>query len=77
MQASADGRFLVFESVADLTAGDRSSLGQVFEYDAQSEELVRVSVGETGYGEGEEHATENQSVIPDTGVRPTGGVACE
>jgi hypothetical protein len=65
VQASADGRFLVFESVADLTAGDRSSLGQVFEYDAQSEELVRVSVGETGYGEGEEHATENQSVIPE------------
>jgi hypothetical protein len=64
VQASADGRFLVFESVADLTAGDLSSLDQVFEYDAQSEELVRVSVGQTGYAEGEEHATENQSIIP-------------
>jgi hypothetical protein len=64
VQATPDGRFLVFESVADLTAGDMSSLDQVFEYDAQSEELVRVSVGQKGYAEGEEHATENQSQLP-------------
>ena len=63
VQATPDGRFLVFESVAELTAGDTSSLDQVFEYDAQSEELVRVSVGQEGYVEGEEHATENQSQI--------------
>jgi hypothetical protein len=48
-QATSDGRFLVFESVADLTEGDMSALPQVFEYDADTEALVRVSRGSNGY----------------------------
>jgi hypothetical protein len=48
VEATPDGRFLVFESVADLTARDTSSEPQIFEYDAQNGELVRLSVGQAG-----------------------------
>jgi hypothetical protein len=52
-----DGRFLVFESNADLTADDirtpeeirAVSARQVFRYDAESEQLVRVSIGDDGF----------------------------
>jgi hypothetical protein len=45
-----DGRFLVFTSKRDLTPDDTSSgAQQVFEYDAQSGALVRVSVGQDGF----------------------------
>jgi hypothetical protein len=40
------GRFLVFPSSEDLTAGDTSTVSQLFEYDALRGELVRVSVGQ-------------------------------
>jgi hypothetical protein len=63
VQASPDGRFLVFQSAADLTAGDTSSLPQVFEYDAHSEELIRVSVGQAGYAPGIANANANASQI--------------
>ncbi len=52
VQATADGRFLVFQSVADLTPGDTSSQPQIFEYDAQTESLVRVSIAAAGYAAG-------------------------
>jgi hypothetical protein len=48
--ASADGSLLVFESTNDLTHEDiASNVGQIFQYDAQTETLVRVSIGEDGY----------------------------
>jgi sugar lactone lactonase YvrE len=48
-----DGRFLVFTSHADLTPDDTSTTGaaQVFRYDAQTGELVRISIGERGYND--------------------------
>jgi hypothetical protein len=48
VQATPDGRFLVFVSHRRLTPGDESSEGvaQLFEYDAQTGELARVSVGQ-------------------------------
>jgi hypothetical protein len=47
-----DGRFLVFQSVTDhLTSDDTSTAGQVFEYDAQTGALVRVSIGQNGYND--------------------------
>ncbi len=47
-----DGRFLVFVSERDLTPDDTSSgVRQVFEYDAQTGSLVRVSVGREGYND--------------------------
>jgi hypothetical protein len=46
-QTTPNGDFLVFESATDLTAPeDSSSVDQVFRYDAQTAELVRVSVGQ-------------------------------
>jgi hypothetical protein len=45
-----DGRFLVFTSERDLTPDDTSSkVRQVFEYDAQTGGLVRVSIGQNGF----------------------------
>ena len=46
-----DGQFLVFTSSADLTPGDTSTAQQVFEYDAQTGELVRVSIGQNGFND--------------------------
>jgi DNA-binding beta-propeller fold protein YncE len=46
-----DGRLLVFRSHGDLTADDTSVSGasQLFRYDAQSGQLVRISVGDRGF----------------------------
>jgi hypothetical protein len=63
VQATPDGRFLAFQSRADLTPGDTSSAPQVFEYDAAREELVRVSVGQAGYAAGMESADAHPSRI--------------
>jgi hypothetical protein len=46
-----NGRFLVFLSYGDLTPDDTSSAKQVFEYDAQQEKLVRVSIGQNGFND--------------------------
>jgi hypothetical protein len=48
--ATPDGRFLVFTSVTEhLTPDDTSSATQVFEYDAQTGTLVRVSIGQDDF----------------------------
>ncbi len=44
-----DGRFLVFASERDLTPDDTSTARQIFEYDAQTGALVRVSIGQDGF----------------------------
>jgi hypothetical protein len=49
MQSTPDGRFLIFTSFADLTPDDISTAKQLFRYDSQSGDLVRVSIGEGGY----------------------------
>ena len=52
--AGEDGRFLLFVSAAsDVTADETSNEGvaQLFEYDAETGELVRVTQGEDGYDE--------------------------
>jgi hypothetical protein len=46
-----DGRFLVFVSHALLTPDDSSGGGQVFEYDAQSNTMTRISIGQDGYSD--------------------------
>lgn len=50
VQATPDGDFLVFPSRAHLTTDDRSGAGvaQIFEYDAETGVLARVSVGQKG-----------------------------
>lgn len=48
-----DGRFLVFASHGRLTPDDASESGaaQIFRYDAQSDELLRISIGENGFND--------------------------
>jgi hypothetical protein len=48
-QVTPDGRFLAFTSSCHLTTGDTSASRQVFQYDAQTGSMVRVSVGLEGY----------------------------
>lgn len=65
VQATPDGHFLVFQSVADLTPdeGVRTEAGQVFEFDAQTGALVRVSRGAGGYNE-DGNSSEYAATIP-------------
>jgi len=69
VQATPDGRFLVFSSAADLTTGDASMKPQIFEYDALTGELVRVSNERAGYSPAEPKldANENQAVLEEGG----------
>ncbi len=48
-ETTPDGRFLVFASERDLTPDDTSTARQIFEYDAQTGALVRVSIGQDGF----------------------------
>jgi hypothetical protein len=52
-QATSDGRFLVFQSQADLTPDEHEhkEAGQIFEFDSQSRTLVRISHGAHNYNE--------------------------
>jgi hypothetical protein len=45
------GRFFVFATAAKITPDDTGSAQQVFEYDARTGRLARVSLGEDGYDE--------------------------
>jgi len=65
VQATPDGRFLVFQSVGDLTAGDTSRVTQIFEYDAVTGELVKVSREREGYSpEAALSSEDNESGLP-------------
>jgi hypothetical protein len=69
MNVTPDGRYLVFTSFADITPDDTTHSEQVFRYDAVSERLIRVSIGEGGYND-DGNAEEAQTRIP----RPLFGV---
>lgn len=59
-----DGRFLVFTSTTDhLTADDTSTAAQVFEYDAQTASLVRVSIGQDGYNDNGNTSLAGASIV--------------
>ncbi|MGA2162838.1 MAG: hypothetical protein ABSH36_00035 [Solirubrobacteraceae bacterium] len=62
VQATPEGRFVVFESSAGL-AGNAGGLQQVFEYDSRTEKLVRVSIGAAGYSAGVASASLQSSSI--------------
>lgn len=47
--AGVDGRYLVFTTYAQLTAGDTDNAKSVYRYDAETGVLERVSTGEDGY----------------------------
>ncbi len=60
-----DGRFLLFTSRRALTADDSSVSGvaQVFRYDAQSAQLVRVSVGQAGFNDNGNAGVADASIV--------------
>ena len=61
-----DGLFLVFTSHGTLTSDDFRTDGaqQVFEYDAQSGELLRISTGEQGFNDNGNAGAGNASIVP-------------
>ncbi len=69
---TSDGRFLVFTSADDLTPDDTSTVAQVFEYDAQTGSLARVSVGQDGYND-----NGNTDIAPASVVGAGGSVAAD
>lgn len=48
VQATPDGRFLLFQSVANLTGDAPDATQQLYRYDASDGELIRVSIGQEG-----------------------------
>jgi hypothetical protein len=46
-----DGRYLVFTSTRALTPDASSGPAQVYRYDSQSEEMTRISVGQSGFND--------------------------
>jgi hypothetical protein len=58
-----DGRFLVFTSTTEhLTPDDASTAAQVFEYDAETGNLTRVSIGQNGYNDNGNTSTAEASI---------------
>jgi hypothetical protein len=53
-QSTPDGRFLLFSSAAHLTLDDTSAAGlsQLFQYDAQTGKILRVSIGQEDFNHG-------------------------
>jgi hypothetical protein len=65
------GRFFVFTTAAHITPDDTGSANQVFEYDAKTGRLARVSTGEGGYaGNGNNNALGASIAVP---LGSTGG----
>jgi hypothetical protein len=60
-----DGRFLVFVSHGDLTSDAHSGgSNQIFRYDAESGELVRVSGGDDGFDDDGNKGTGEATIVP-------------
>ena len=49
VKVTPNGKFLLFQSTADLTPGDTSTAAQLFQFDAETGGLTRVSIGHDGY----------------------------
>jgi hypothetical protein len=60
-----DGRFLVFTSSADLTGDVTRTDGaeQVFRYDAQTGQLIRVSIGKNGFDDNGNAGVGNAQIV--------------
>ena len=71
-QVTPDGRYLVFSSVARLTADDVNSAQDVYRYDAQTGALVRVSIGEPSYPASSDN---NNGANAEIGEPPTQAVS--
>jgi len=61
-----DGRFLVFESHAALTVDDARPEGpvQVYRYDAQTGNMLRISIGQDGFNDNGNAGVADASILP-------------
>jgi hypothetical protein len=66
-KVSAGGRYLVFTSSGHLTPDDASAGAQAFEYDAQSADLARVSIGREGFDENGNTSRPTSVMVADNG----------
>jgi hypothetical protein len=64
-EATPDGRYLLFASKADLTPDDTSSVSQLFRYDSATGQLVRISIGQGGFNDNGNTASD-PATIPRT-----------
>jgi hypothetical protein len=64
---SADGRYVLFQSQAKLTTGDDDESTDVYRYDVDAGEYLRVSTGLDGAGNGPFQATLAKGPAPDVG----------
>jgi hypothetical protein len=75
VQTTPDGGYLALQSSGHLLPGETAETPQVYEYDAATEELVRVSRGQSGYAQGTANADVAGAALPvqnfSFGVRPT------
>ena len=65
---SQNGRFLVFQSFAQLTPDDVSSVAQAFEYDSLTDGFARVSIGEDGFNEDGNTGSVKHLLVADDGA---------
>jgi hypothetical protein len=59
-----DGSFLVFQSNGDLTPDAHAGAGQVYRYDAETGQLVRVSIGNDGFDDDGNAAAAPATIVP-------------
>ncbi|HST55868.1 MAG TPA: hypothetical protein VLJ42_08225 [Solirubrobacteraceae bacterium] len=65
-QTTADGRYLVFDTAAELTPDDTDSATDVYLYDSGTGSLSRVSAGHSGYdGDGNNGVYDSVIIPPD------------
>jgi hypothetical protein len=69
-QTNASGQFLVFSSYGQLTSDDTDNARDVYRYDAVTGGLVRVSVGENGYGANGNCEDIVKDSLCDAGIEP-------
>jgi hypothetical protein len=63
VEASPDGRFLLFPSTNNLTPDASGSGRQLYRYDSQTGELTRVTVGEGGFNDNGNAIVESEGVL--------------
>jgi streptogramin lyase len=70
-EATPDGEYLVFTTTADLTSDDTSTAAQAFRYDAITDQLIRISVGQNGSNQDGNTTADAATLASDRGVSGT------
>jgi hypothetical protein len=72
-EATPDGDYLVFTTTADLTSDDTSTAAQAFRYDAITDGLIRISVGQNGVNQDGNTTADAATLASDRDVSGTPG----